>query len=56
MAYVMQQHGAHLATIALFEHASMHAMDSDVKAYAQKYLPKIKAHTAEIEKQVKAMM
>lgn len=55
-AYVMQQHGAHLATIALFEHASMHAMDSDVKSYAQKYLPKIKAHTAEIEKQVKATM
>jgi putative membrane protein len=56
MAYVMQQHGAHLATIALFEHASMHAADSDVKAYAQKYLPKIKAHTADIEKAVKAMM
>ena len=56
MAYVTQQHGAHLATVALFEHASMHATDADVKAYAQKYLPKIKAHTAEIEKQVKAMM
>jgi putative membrane protein len=56
MAYVMQQHGAHLATVALFEHASMHATDSDVKAYAQKYLPKIKAHTVDIEKAVKAMM
>ena len=27
MAYVMQQHGAHLATIAMFDHAAKHAMD-----------------------------
>lgn len=56
MAYVMQQHGAHLATVAMFDHASKHAMDPDVKAFAVKYLPKIKAHTAEIEKTVNAMM
>lgn len=56
MAYVMQQHGAHLASVALFDHAAKHAMDPDVKAYAVKYLPKIKAHTAEIEKAVNAMM
>ena len=56
MAYVMQQHGAHLATIAMFDHAGKHAMDPDVKSFAQKYLPKIQAHTAEIEKAMNAMM
>ena len=49
LAYVMQQHGAHLATVALFDFAANHAMDPDVKAFAQKYLPKIQAHTAKIE-------
>jgi putative membrane protein len=56
MQYVLQQHGAHLATIAMFQHASMHTMDADVRAFAQKYLPKIQAHTAEIEKVGMAMM
>jgi putative membrane protein len=50
LAYVMQQQGAHLATIALFDFAANHAMDPDVKAFAQKYLPKIQAHTAQIER------
>ena len=49
LAYVMQQQGAHLATVALFDFAANHAMDPDVKAFAQKYLPKIQAHTAKIE-------
>jgi putative membrane protein len=49
LAYVMQQQGAHLATVALFDHAANHAMDPDVKAFAQKYLPKIQAHTRKIE-------
>jgi putative membrane protein len=49
LAYVMQQQGAHLATIALFDFAANHAMDPDVKAFAQKYLPKIQAHTRKIE-------
>jgi putative membrane protein len=56
MQYVLQQHGAHLATIAMFDHASKHTMDADVRAFAQKYLPKIQAHTAEIEKIGLAMM
>jgi putative membrane protein len=49
LAYVMQQQGAHLAAIALFDFAANHAMDPDVKAVAQKYLPKIQAHTRKIE-------
>ena len=49
LAYVMQQQGAHLATVALFDFAANHAMDPDVKAFAQKYLPKIQAHTRKIE-------
>jgi putative membrane protein len=49
LAYVMQQQGAHLAAVALFDHAANHAMDPDVKAFAQKYLPKIQAHTRKIE-------
>jgi putative membrane protein len=48
LAYVLQQHGAHLAAVAMFEHAANHAMDPDVKAFAQKYLPKIQAHTRKI--------
>jgi putative membrane protein len=49
LAYVMQQQGAHLAAVALFDFAANHAMDPDVKAFAQKYLPKIQAHTRKIE-------
>ena len=49
LAYVLQQQGAHLATVALFDFAANHAMDPDVKAFAQKYLPKIQAHTRKIE-------
>ncbi len=49
LAYVMQQQGAHLATVALFDFAANHAMDPDVKAFAQKYLPKIQAHTRKVE-------
>ena len=49
LAYVLQQHGAHLATVALFDFAADHAMDPDVKGFAQKYLPKIQAHTRKIE-------
>ena len=49
LAYVMQQQGAHLATVALFDFAANHAMDPDLKAFAQKYLPKIQAHTRKIE-------
>jgi putative membrane protein len=56
LAYVLQQHGAHLATTAMFEHAANHAMDPDVKAFAQKYLPKIQAHTAQIEQTAQGLM
>jgi putative membrane protein len=56
LAYVLQQHGAHLATIAMFEHAANHAMDPDVKAFAQEYLPKIQAHTAQIEQAAQGLM
>ena len=34
LAYVLQQHGAHLAAVAMFDHAVNHAMDPDVKAFA----------------------
>jgi putative membrane protein len=47
-AYVLQQHGAHLAAVAMFEHAAAHAKDANVKAFAVEYLPKIQAHTAQI--------
>jgi putative membrane protein len=56
LAYVMQQQGAHLATVALFDFAANHAMDPDVKAFAQKYLPKIQAHTARIEEAAQGLM
>jgi putative membrane protein len=56
LAYVMQQQGAHLATIALFDFAANHAMDPDVKAFAQKYLPKIQAHTTKIEEAAQGLM
>jgi putative membrane protein len=50
LQYVLQQHGAHLAAVQLFRHATQHAMDPDVKAFAAKYAPAIEAHTAAIEK------
>lgn len=53
--YAMQQHGAHLAAVQMFRHASEHASDTDVKAFAEKYYPEIEAHTAEIEKVVTAL-
>jgi putative membrane protein len=56
LAYVMQQQGAHLATVALFDFAANHAMDPDVKAFAQKYLPKIQAHTTKIEEAAQGLM
>jgi putative membrane protein len=56
LAYVMQQQGAHLATVALFDFAANHAMDPDVKAFAQKYLPKIQAHTRKIEETAQGLM
>ncbi len=34
----------------LFRHASQHAMDPEVKAFAAKHAPAIEAHTAQIEK------
>jgi putative membrane protein len=49
LAYVLQQHGAHLAAVAMFDHAVNHAKDPDVKAFAEEYLPKIQAHTTQIE-------
>jgi putative membrane protein len=55
LAYVLQQHGAHLAAVAMFDHAANHAMDPDVKAFAQKYLPKIQAHTRKIEETAQGM-
>jgi putative membrane protein len=56
LAYIMQQQGAHLATVALFDFAANHAMDPDVKAFAQKYLPKIQAHTRKIEETAQGLM
>jgi putative membrane protein len=56
LAYVLQQHGAHLAAVAMFEHAANHAMDPDVKAFAQANLPKIQAHTAQIEETAQGLM
>ena len=56
LAYVMQQQGAHLAAVAMFEHAANHAMDPDVKAFAQEYLPKIQAHTRKIEETAQGLM
>jgi putative membrane protein len=56
LAYVLQQHGAHLAAVAMFDHAADHAMDPDVKAFAQEYLPKIQAHTAQIEQAAQGLM
>jgi putative membrane protein len=56
LAYVMQQHGAHLVAVALFDFAANHAMDPDVKAFAQKYLPKIQAHTRKIEETAQGLM
>lgn len=50
LQYVMQQHGAHLAAVQMFRHATQHAMDPDVKAFAVKHAPGIEAHTAAIEK------
>ena len=56
LAYVMQQQGAHVAAVALFDFAADHAMDPDVKAFAQEYLPKIQAHTAKIEQTAQELM
>ena len=56
LAYVMQQQGAHVATVALFDFAANHAMDPDVKAFAEKYLPKIQAHTRKIEETAQGLM
>lgn len=42
--YVAQQVAAHHAAMALFEHAAEHGQNPDLKAYAQKYAPKIKEH------------
>ncbi len=56
LQYVLQQHGAHLAAVQLFQHATQHAMDPDVRAFAQKYGPKIEAHTGQIEEIGLAMM
>ncbi len=50
LQYVLQQHGAHLAAVQIFRHATQHAMDPDVKAFAAKHAPGIEAHTAAIEK------
>jgi putative membrane protein len=50
LQYVLQQHGAHLAAVQMFRHASQHAMDPEVKAFAAKHAPAIEAHTAQIEK------
>lgn len=38
------QHDGHAATIALFRKEIRSGQDADVKAYAQKYLPKIEEH------------
>ena len=56
LAYVMQQQGAHVAAVALFDFAADHATDPDVKAFAQEYLPKIQAHTAQIEQAAQGLM
>jgi putative membrane protein len=56
LQYVLQQHGAHLAAVQLFQHATQHALDPDVRAFAQKYGPKIEAHTGQIEEIGLAMM
>jgi putative membrane protein len=56
LAYVLQQHGAHLAAVAMFDHAANHAEDPDVKAFAQEYLPKIQAHTTQIEETAQGLM
>lgn len=48
-AYLAINHGAHLEAIGQFTHASMHADDPQVKAWAGQILPKLQMHNQMVE-------
>lgn len=56
MQYLLQQHAAHLAAVQLFQNAAKHAMDPQVRGFAETYAPKIQAHAAQIEQVSLKMM
>ena len=48
--YVAQQAAAHDMTLTLFRHASEHALDPEIKAFAQQNTPKIQQHLEMLQK------
>ena len=48
-AYAIAQHVLHVATIAMFEAEAERGQDPEMKAFAAKTLPHIKAHTKELK-------
>lgn len=48
-AYVTSAYGGHVAEVNLFENAAAHARNTEVRAFAQKWLPVLKEHTKHAE-------